>query len=137
MSNDSCIIPTTSEWTFLLAYQNWGDTPNEPVLALVDTGATKCQIPREFNDTDLGLPIGGRDSNVQTASGLQSYDYVTIPRVTLVKQEIVGNFLRIQDTDLQEPNVQAWLGESFIVGMNLVTKFDITLRRDGRIIVER
>ncbi len=109
---------------------------SEPVVAYFDTGASKCGIPREANKI-LQLPVIGQD-NVNTASDTVRYDVVRIPIVNLMNFQFTPpNSVQFFDTDLQEMNVEVWLHSRYIVGMNLISKFDISLKRDGRIIIER
>ncbi len=118
----------------------WGmeGPQSDPVIALVDTGATKCSIPKSMNDTVFHLPVVDHDSNVITASNPQGYDIVKIPLMTLVRINPIGpNNFKFDDTDLQEVNVPAWLASSYTVGMNWLSKFNISLRREGFMIIER
>jgi hypothetical protein len=33
-------------------------------------------------------------------------------------------------------NVEAWLGDDYVLGMNFIGQFDVRMTRDGRIIFE-
>jgi len=110
---------------------------SEPVIAYFDTGASKCSIPREANRI-FNLPIVGHDDDVSTASNVVGYDVVRIPIVNLMRLEFRRpNSVRLLDTDLQEPNVEAWLHDRYVIGMNLISKFDIELKHDGWIVIKR
>ncbi len=109
---------------------------SEPVLAYFDTGASKCGIPREANKI-LKLPVIGQE-NVNTASDTVRYDVVSIPIVNLMKFQFTPpNSVQFFDTDLQEMNIEVWLHSRYIIGMNLISKFDIELKRTGQITIER
>jgi len=110
---------------------------SEPVLAYFDTGASKCSIPKEANKV-LNLPVVGHDDNVSTAKDKVGYDVVRLPAVNLMKLEFIPpSTVQFLDTDLQEPNVEAWLSSRYIIGMNLISKFDIELKRNGWIVITR
>ncbi len=125
---------------FYLPMNVYGSEANSiGVSGFVDTGASKCQILREANNVALKLKVHGHDSDVSTASGHQVFDVVTIPRITLMRITVrskVGSLL-VEETDLEERNVEAWVGDMFILGMNFLSKFDIQLKRTGRIIISR
>lgn len=109
---------------------------SEPVLAYFDTGASKCGIPREANRI-FRLPVIRQDI-VNTASDTVRYDVVRMPIVNLMNFQFTPpNSVQFLDTDLQEMNVEVWLHSRYIMGMNLISKFDISLKRDGKIIIER
>lgn len=111
---------------------------SEPVVALMGTGATKCSIPSSMNDSLFHFPTIGHDANVITASAPEGYDVVRIPLMNLIRILALGsNNFRLEDTDLQENNVEAWLGNRYTLGMNWIRKFTITLPRNDSIIVER
>jgi predicted aspartyl protease len=103
----------------------------------VDTGASKCNIPATLNDRIFHFPIVGHDSNVTTASNPRGFDIVTIPRICLSQVTVVSNQLQVTDTPLEEQNISAWLGDSFILGMNFLSRFDISMFRNGRITIGR
>ncbi len=107
-------------------------------LGLVDTGAAKCQIPIEENDNTLRLQTL-RQESVNTAGGAQIFGVVSLPRIVLTKVVVGvrGRSLSVEETDLKEGNVEAWLGDMFILGMNFLSKFDIQLMRRGHIILSR
>jgi hypothetical protein len=110
---------------------------SEPILAYFDTGASKCSIPIEANKI-FNLPIVDHDSNVNTASSTVGYDVVRIPLVYFMKLVFTPpNKLQLMDTDLQEANVEAWLHNRYIIGMNLISKFDFELKRTGHITIAR
>jgi len=90
-----------------------------------------------LNDRVFHLPIVGHDSDVRTASNPTGFDVVVIPKMCLLAVTVVFNRLEIVDTVLEEQNVSAWLGHSFILGMNFLSKFDITMLRSGRITIGR
>jgi predicted aspartyl protease len=109
-----------------------------PIVAMVDTGASKCVIPKAFNDAALKLPVAGHDSDVKTASAPMGYDYVVLPKVGLVSFALATtSTVTFQTVGLDETDVKAWLGENFIVGMNFLSTFDISLMRKNFISVER
>jgi len=104
--------------------------------ALVDTGATKCVIPREDNERLLHFSKAGCDGKVDTALGEASYDWVVVPRMTLMmKREInIGPLYvtyALEETDLSLDNVEAWLGDDYMIGMNFIDKFDVTMSKAG------
>lgn len=103
---------------------------------LVDTGASKCQIPREENENSLTLPISRRES-VNTAGGARVYSVVNLPRIVLTQVTLAarGPLLKVEETDLIAENVETWLGDMFILGINFLSKFEIKLKRSGRIII--
>ncbi len=107
-------------------------------LGLMDTGASKCQIPTEENDNSLKLQIL-RQESVNTAGGAQFFGVVSLPRIVLTRVAVGvrGRSLSVEETDLKESNVEAWLGDMFILGMNFLSKFDIQLKRGGHIILSR
>jgi len=110
---------------------------SEPVLAFFDTGASKCGIPKEANKV-FNLPVIDHDDNVRTAKDKVGYDVVRIPTVNLMKLDFKPpSTVQFLDTDLQEANVEAWLCTRYIIGMNLISKFDIELKRNGRIVITR
>lgn len=110
--------------------------------ALVDTGSTKCMVPKVDNDKTFHLEKAGRDKGVSTALGKADYDWVIIPRISLMreKQTYIGPFLvtyDLEETGLALENVETWLGDEYIVGMNFMDKFDVTLTKDGHIISKK
>lgn len=134
-------FPKHDSGHFYLPVLLWGSKDTNPrfTFCLVDTGATKCTIPRTFNEKELGLSVDGSDTNVGTASGQQDLDFVTVPRMCVAELEIKtkeGSF-SMKPTDLVVQNFEAWLLDKFIVGMNFLENFDIRLTRKGQLIVER
>lgn len=104
--------------------------------ALVDTGATKCSVSIGVNNTYFHLPVVGRDDDVKTATSPQGLEFIRIPKI-VVMQEIspAGTF---QETDIQEKIVETWLsGDQIIMGMNFLNRYNITMTRDGLMIIER
>ena len=89
------------------------------------------------NDRFFHLPVIDHDSNVTTASNSTGFDVVVIPKICLVAATLVSNNLQITDTALDERNVKAWLGSSFILGMNFLSKFDVSMARNGTITIQR
>jgi len=61
-----------------------------------------------------------------------------IPKVSIaaLKRKRDG-VVYVKKTDLEVRNIETWLGDIFIVGMNFLGRFDITFRREGRIIIRR
>lgn len=129
--------PSGHYFLFCRYWANNGQRIDAPVDAFVDTGASKCNIPAVLNDRLFHLPIVGHDSNVRTASNPTGYDVVVIPRMCVVATTLVANQLQIVDTALEEQDVSAWLGHSFILGMNFLSKFDVLMIRSGKITIER
>lgn len=102
----------------------------------VDTGATKCVVPRTFNRLTLQLPIKGRDRDVGTANGKNRFNYVIVPKMTIARISMGDHGLVYTDTKLQLRNVPTWLGaddEDFIVGMSFIHNFDVTMKKRGNI----
>lgn len=110
------------------------------VAALMDTGATKCVLPRSLND-ELRFPIVQRGEPVTIANSIILYDTVNIPRMEILRpvftQSATGLTVSFEQTGLHEENVPTWLGGSFIIGMNFIRKFEITMRPNGTITVSR
>lgn len=108
-----------------------------PVDAYVDTGASKCIIPKLINDRLFHLTELPPES-VKTGNQPRQFPVVSIPKITLIGVTLVGpNQIQLKDTNLEETNVLTWLGDSFIVGMNFLSKFDITMKKEGIITVNR
>jgi predicted aspartyl protease len=110
--------------------------------ALVDTGSTKCKIPREDNKKFFHLKEAGCDGMVDTAAGLAKFDWVVIPRIVLMRNVKVKlgdtRFLyELEKTDLYLENVQAWLGDDYVIGMNFIDNFDVRMTKDRRIIFKK
>ncbi len=114
-----------------------GQRIDTPVDALVDTGASKCAIPTALNGRLFQFPLVGHDNNVTTASNPRGFDVVVIPKICLVAVNVASNQLQVTDTNLEELNVSAWLGDSFILGMNFLSKFDISMLQNGKITIGR
>jgi len=122
-----------------IEFGNGGNLTNSRVL--VDTGASKCAIPRELNEKFLHLAIAGVDHGVNTALGGTSYEWVVIPKMTLMrKKEIhIGPIFYaydLEETDLSQTNVETWLSDCSVIGMNFMGKFDVRMTKDRRIILE-
>ena len=124
--------PSGHYFLFVRYWANNGQRLDAPIDAFVDTGASKCSIPAISNDRIFHLPIVDHDSNVRTASNPTGFDVVIIPRICLVAASLVSNQLQIVDTALEERNVSAWLGHSFILGMNFLSKFDVSMLRQEK-----
>lgn len=92
---------------------------------LLDTGATKCSIPLTVNKEILKLPITGTDRAIQIAGGRASYNYVRLER------------LEIPDTRLFAMEVDAWLADDFILGMNFLSKFSFKVTKASKLIIEK
>jgi len=124
---------------YYLPIRIYGKTDTNALFtsALVDTGATKCMIPTIHNDKVLNLPVLGMNHDVRVAGGSMAYPYVSIPRIVIAKVEFppIGSMV-VTDTDLGERNVETWLGDTFVVGMNFLGRFDVALKKRGVIIVE-
>lgn len=129
--------PSGHYFLFVRYWTNSGQRIDTPVDALVDTGASKCSIPAALNDRIFHLPVVGHDNNITTALNPTEFDVVTIPKICLSHVTVVSNQLEVTDTALEEQNVSAWLGHSFILGMNFLSNFDISMLRIGRITLGR
>lgn len=91
-----------------------------------------------MNDSLFHFPVIGHDSNVITATNPEGYDVVRIPLMNLVRiLPLEPNNFRLDDTGLQETNVEAWLGNRYTLGMNWVRRFKITLLPNDTIVIER
>jgi predicted aspartyl protease len=116
--------------------------PNRGVLtsALVDTGATKCMILSTLNEQQLHLPIVGTDRNVGTANGPRDLDYVKLPVMVLANAKVTSERMVMELgpllTDFRLSQVETWLGDMSIVGMNFLEKFDVSLKRNHHIVFE-
>lgn len=107
---------------------------------LVDFGATKCLIPKIVNENTLKLPILDRNKDIDTGKGLRDFDVVVIPRMGIARLDLKGDQLIFLMSDLDEYDVQAWLGgnkQEFVLGMNFLEKFDISFKRVGKVIISR
>lgn len=126
---------------FYLPVLIYGQT--HPIFAprcLVDTGATKCGMPKVLNEKQLSLPVAGHDEDVGTAKGARGFDFVTVPTISLLELKFKGQQILARETDLQVRNIPTWLcddEEDFIIGMNFLSEFDIILKKNGPMIVER
>lgn len=92
---------------------------------LLDTGATKCSIPQIVNTEILRLPITGIDKNIQIAGAEATYNYVTLEK------------LEIPNTKLFAENVETWLADDFILGMNFLSKFSFKIIKGNKLIIEK
>jgi len=112
-----------------------------PTWAFVDTGSTKCMVPISFNSSQLRLRVVGHDKNVGIADGSRDIDYVVVPKIAIAIPRLefgpANPLIVFDETDLQETNVETWLGDMFVMGMNFLSKFDVTLTRKGHIVIER
>ena len=110
--------------------------------ALVDTGSTKCTIPRKDNELLFHLKKAGTDLAVDTALGPASFDWVTVPKMILMKEVDVklGNIRfasKLEETDLRTENTKAWLGDEYMVGANFIDEFRVTMTRGNSIVFEK
>jgi len=126
----------------LVAYGNRLYPRNSILIpqSFVDTGATKCVVPRTFNKRTLRLPVVGRDKDVGTAKGKREFDYVVVPLMVIANISLQDGALVVRETRLRVRNVPTWLGaddEDFIVGMSFLRHFDVTMRRSGHIIIRK
>ena len=105
------------------------------VRALVDTGASKCGVPVGVNNSYFHLLVVGRDEGVKTATLPQGLEFIRIPKIVVMQEtNIAGIF---QETEIQEQNVETWLtGDQIIIGMNFLNKYDVTMTRNGTMIIE-
>ncbi len=111
------------------------------VAALMDTGASKCVIPLPLNEQELHFPIVQKGEPVKIANSTIFYDTVLIPRIEVLRpvftQTASGLTVIFEQTGLYEENVPTWLGGAFIVGMNFIRKFEITMRPNGTLTIFR
>lgn len=91
---------------------------------LLDTGASKCSIPLIVNDRILRLRIQGTDTGIQVAGGTANYDVVVLERM-----EVIGAKLFVE-------NVEAWLADDFILGMNFLSKFKFKVTEGRKLLLE-
>jgi predicted aspartyl protease len=108
---------------------------------LVDTGATKCMVPKETNEQVFHFEKVGCDDKVDTGLGPATYDWIVIPKMTLMARRLAREgetsvTYGLKETDLSQVNVEAWLGDDYVLGMNFIGQFDVRMTRDSRIIFE-
>ncbi|MHB2037622.1 MAG: retropepsin-like aspartic protease family protein [Nitrososphaerales archaeon] len=97
---------------------------------LLDTGATKCVIPKETArayDIELMHNAGGEEAAemVSTANG-------SIP-VSVVRAES----MTIADTTLSVKGpIEIWLGNDFLLGMNFLSHFRLRVEYGHKLVIE-
>jgi hypothetical protein len=97
-------------------------------------------LPRTTNRLQLKLPKVGRDKNVDTAKGKRGYDYVIIPKISVALETAGEGKIFYRDSGVSARNVHAWLGgdrDAFVVGMSFLNHLDVTMKREGRIILRK
>lgn len=90
----------------------------------VDTGATKCTIPKIINDEIFNFPIKGTDK-VEIAGGKDiKLEIISLPKLSLF-YILEGEIIYIS-----RENIETWLGNLFIVGMNFLRFLNISMNND-------
>ena len=95
-----------------------------PLEMLLDTGATKVMIPSRLAQL-LGISPTGLDHNVGTAVGTEDLPTTVIPSI-----QIRGS------NNLAVSEVEAWIGETFLLGMSFLRHFNLRIDHGRKLVIE-
>lgn len=105
------------------------------VLALYDTGATCCTIPKSINDAVMRLQVVGKDSDIETAKGSATFDVVIVDKIEILEYFPLRH-ARFRGKKISRRNVRTWIcpeNDTFTAGANLFQNLDVHKFKDERL----
>lgn len=108
-----------------------GEVISERFEFLLDTGATKCVIPKE---TVFAYEL----EPVQYASGTDATEIVSTANGSIMVQLIRAESMGIADTKLLVKGpIEIWLGNDFLLGMNFLSNFRLRMEYGRKLVIEK